>query len=123
MKLMNNKLKLIPLNNLTQFDVESSDKFRLFFEQVKSMLLPLALLNESLEQKNEDMTMQCEALREAVNSETKSRDKAEKAAKDLEKTIAKLNHDKDDITKNYQEQIHSLSEQLLALMPKQTKKQ
>ena len=44
MKLMNNQLKLIPLNQLTQPDIEHSDKFILFFEKAKSLLLQLALL-------------------------------------------------------------------------------
>lgn len=43
MQLLDNKMKLVPLNNITSADLESSEKYKLWFDKVKQKILELAL--------------------------------------------------------------------------------
>lgn len=43
MQLLDNKMKSIPLNNITSADLENSEKYKLWFGKVKQKVLDLAL--------------------------------------------------------------------------------
>eukprot|EP01016_Furgasonia_blochmanni_P049473 TRINITY_DN7517_c0_g1_i3.p1 TRINITY_DN7517_c0_g1~~TRINITY_DN7517_c0_g1_i3.p1 ORF type:complete len:874 (+),score=277.10 TRINITY_DN7517_c0_g1_i3:1785-4406(+) len=121
LRLVKEKDKLIPLNEMITKDAETSEKTLLVYETMKKQLIRVLLQSDIFERKYVEAMQRREEKEKQLLEERRNKDGYNTKIQDLEKLNRKLQMELESIRENYDNQIKMLTENILELTQKNKK--